>query len=178
LADGREIDLVLSDIMMPGTMNGMELAREVRRRRPGAPLLLTTGYAGAAVQEAEVEGIDILCKPYAIEALDAALRAAFGHRATESSDAERCTGSDSPCLPTLKSGCQELAGDSVRPRKTFVQSCEREPERLGNGDVPRVVTCHVVTQFPDAAGEGLKRKQVDIELHEIVLSRIRLWRRD
>jgi PAS domain S-box-containing protein len=99
LADGREIDLVLSDIMMPGTMNGMQLAREVRRRRPGAPILLTTGYAGAAVEEAEVGGIDILCKPYAIEALDAALRAALGDRAPESSDAERCTGSDTACLP-------------------------------------------------------------------------------
>ena len=99
LADGREIDLVLSDIMMPGTMNGMELAREVRRRRPGASILLTTGYAGAAVQEADVAGIDILCKPYAIEALGAALRAALGDHATESSDAERCTGSDTSCLP-------------------------------------------------------------------------------
>jgi PAS domain S-box-containing protein len=81
LADEREIDLVLSDIMMPGTMNGMELAREVRRRRPGAPILLTTGYAGAAVQDAEVGDIEILCKPYAIEALDAALRVALGDRA-------------------------------------------------------------------------------------------------
>jgi PAS domain S-box-containing protein len=99
LADEREIDLVLSDIMMPGTMNGMELAREVRRRRPGAPILLTTGYAGAAVQDTEVGDIEILCKPYAIEDLDAALRVALGDRATESSDAERCTGSDTRCLP-------------------------------------------------------------------------------
>jgi PAS domain S-box-containing protein len=99
LADGREIDLVLSDIMMPGSMNGMELAREVRRRRPGARILLTTGYAGAAVQEAEAAGIDILCKPYAIEALDAAVRVALGAVASESSDAEKSTGSDSSCLP-------------------------------------------------------------------------------
>jgi hypothetical protein len=35
-----------------------------------------------------------------------------------------------------------------------------------------------VTQFPDAAGEGLERKQLDIELHEIVLRRIRLRRRN
>jgi CheY-like chemotaxis protein len=81
LADEREVDLVLSDIMMPGTMNGMELAREVRRRRPGAPILLTTGYAGAAVQDSEVGDIEILSKPYAIEALDAALRVALGDRA-------------------------------------------------------------------------------------------------
>jgi CheY-like chemotaxis protein len=81
LADERAIDLVFSDIMMPGIMNGMELAREVRRRRPGAPILLTTGFAGAAVQVAEVEDIEILPKPYAIEALDAALRVALGDRA-------------------------------------------------------------------------------------------------
>jgi PAS domain S-box-containing protein len=80
LADEREIDLVFSDIVMPGTMNGMELAREVRRRRPGAPILLTSGYAGAAVRDAEAEDIKILCKPYAIEALDVALRVALGDR--------------------------------------------------------------------------------------------------
>jgi DNA-binding LytR/AlgR family response regulator len=81
LADDREIDLVFSDIMMPGTMNGVELAREVRRRRPSAPILLTTGFAGTTVQDAEAEDIDILSKPYAIEALDAALRMALGDRA-------------------------------------------------------------------------------------------------
>jgi PAS domain S-box-containing protein len=80
LADEREIHLVFSDIVMPGTMNGMELAREVRRRRPGASVLLTSGYAGAAVREAEAEDIKILCKPYAIEALDVALRVALGDR--------------------------------------------------------------------------------------------------
>ncbi|MDP9012352.1 MAG: response regulator [Pseudomonadota bacterium] len=82
LADEREIDLVFSDIMMPGTMNGMELAREVRRRRPGAPILLTTGFAGAAVQDGEVGDIEILSKPYAIEALAAALRVALGEHAS------------------------------------------------------------------------------------------------
>jgi PAS domain S-box-containing protein len=80
LADEREIDLVFSDIVMPGTMNGMELVREVRRRRPGAPVLLTSGYAGAAVPDAEAEDIKILRKPYAIEALDVALRVALGDR--------------------------------------------------------------------------------------------------
>ena len=34
LANGRRVDVVFSDIMMPGGMNGVELAREIRRRRP------------------------------------------------------------------------------------------------------------------------------------------------
>lgn len=74
LANGRPVDVVFSDIMMPGGMNGVELAREIRRRRPGLPILLTSGYAGAAAREAASENIPILAKPYQIDALDQALR--------------------------------------------------------------------------------------------------------
>src|SRR5690606_26939205 len=45
LASGRHVDLVFSDVMMPGGTSGIELAREVRRRRPDRPILLTSGYA-------------------------------------------------------------------------------------------------------------------------------------
>ncbi|MDA9411699.1 response regulator [Bradyrhizobium sp. CCBAU 45384] len=75
LADGRTVDLVFSDIMMPGGMNGVELAREIRRRRSDIPVLLTSGYSEAAVHDAELAGIQILPKPYHIEELAAALKA-------------------------------------------------------------------------------------------------------
>jgi PAS domain S-box-containing protein len=78
LADDPGIDLVFSDILMPGPMTGVDLAREVRRRRPGAPILLTSGYAGAALKATDVDDIQILFKPYQIGALDAALREALG----------------------------------------------------------------------------------------------------
>ncbi|HYZ31966.1 MAG TPA: PAS domain S-box protein [Crenalkalicoccus sp.] len=45
LASGGRFDLVLSDVIMPGGMSGVDFAREVRRRWAGLPLLLTTGYA-------------------------------------------------------------------------------------------------------------------------------------
>ncbi|MHC2378512.1 signal transduction histidine kinase/ActR/RegA family two-component response regulator [Bradyrhizobium liaoningense] len=76
LADGRSVDLIFSDIMMPGGMNGVELAREIRRRRSDIPVLLTSGYAEAAIHEAETAGIQILAKPYHIDELAAALNAA------------------------------------------------------------------------------------------------------
>jgi CheY-like chemotaxis protein len=79
LADDPGIDLVFSDILMPGPMTGVDLAREVRRRRPGAPILLTSGYAGAALKATDVDDIQILFKPYQIGALDAALREALGN---------------------------------------------------------------------------------------------------
>ncbi|MGY3235193.1 signal transduction histidine kinase/ActR/RegA family two-component response regulator [Bradyrhizobium sp. USDA 4448] len=75
LADGRAVDLVFSDIMMPGGMNGIELAREIRKRRGDMPVLLTSGYSEAAARDAELDGIQILPKPYHIDELAAALSA-------------------------------------------------------------------------------------------------------
>jgi CheY-like chemotaxis protein len=69
-----ELELVFSDMVMPGRMNGMELAREVTRRRPDLPVLLTTGFSEAASQARE-QGFRLLVKPYRIEALAAALDA-------------------------------------------------------------------------------------------------------
>ncbi len=58
LANGRAIDLVFSDVMMPGGMNGVELAREVRRRR-NLPVLLTQRLdAEAAKEDADSEGVE------------------------------------------------------------------------------------------------------------------------
>ncbi|MEQ1811352.1 MAG: ATP-binding protein [Terricaulis sp.] len=48
LKDGQRFDLVFSDIIMPGTMNGLELAREIQRQYPRLPIVLTTGFSGAA----------------------------------------------------------------------------------------------------------------------------------
>jgi DNA-binding LytR/AlgR family response regulator len=63
---------VLSDVMMPGGMSGVELAREIERRRPGVPVVLTTGYIEAA-RSAMTEGLEVLVKPYSLEVLAATL---------------------------------------------------------------------------------------------------------
>jgi signal transduction histidine kinase/ActR/RegA family two-component response regulator len=94
VANGRSIDIVLSDVMMPGGMSGLELAHELKRRRPDLPVILTTGYAEAAAG-IEREGFGLLLKPYRIEALADTLnahlvaRAAAEQRAQASADAER-----------------------------------------------------------------------------------------
>jgi PAS domain S-box-containing protein len=72
LAGGRSIDVVFSDVMMPGGMNGVELAREIRRRWPDLPVVLTTGYIEVA-RTAMSEGLEVLVKPYPLEALSATL---------------------------------------------------------------------------------------------------------
>lgn len=80
LADDREIDLVFSDVMMPGTMSGVDLAREIRRRRSSLPVLLTSGFAGRALHGAAEENFLVLPKPYEIAELDRALRVALDER--------------------------------------------------------------------------------------------------
>ncbi len=76
LADRRAVDIVFSDVMMPGRMNGVELAQEIRRRRPNLPILLTSGYAESASRSAAAHQIKIIPKPYRIDQLRDALAAA------------------------------------------------------------------------------------------------------
>jgi signal transduction histidine kinase/CheY-like chemotaxis protein len=83
LADKRAIDVVLSDVMMPGRMNGVELAQEIRRRRPQLPVLLTSGYAEAASRSAAAHQIKIIPKPYRMDELREALAAVTRENAQE-----------------------------------------------------------------------------------------------
>ncbi|HEY0836370.1 MAG TPA: ATP-binding protein [Azospirillum sp.] len=80
LSNGRRFDLVFSDIVMPGTMNGLDLGRAVRQRFPDLPVLLTTGYSNAA-STAAAEGFRLLQKPYRPEMLSEALRDLMSVRA-------------------------------------------------------------------------------------------------
>ena len=60
------VDLLFSDLIMPGGMNGVMLAREARKRQPDLKVLLTTGYAEASLERTDVGGseFEILNKPY------------------------------------------------------------------------------------------------------------------
>lgn len=65
------VDLVFSDIVMPGKMDGLGLARHLKAVRPRLPILLTSGYSDAAVN---VRGdFPILRKPYEIHELSQAI---------------------------------------------------------------------------------------------------------
>jgi len=70
LAGGDRPKLVLSDIIMPGGLSGIELARKVRTRFPELPILLTTGYSE---QVSAGHGFPVLQKPYEMKALAEAI---------------------------------------------------------------------------------------------------------
>jgi PAS domain S-box-containing protein len=67
LADGTKIDLVFSDIVMPGTIDGVGLASEVQVRYPHLPVILTTGYSDAA--QSAPPSLPILRKPFDADTL-------------------------------------------------------------------------------------------------------------
>ena len=64
LAD--HVDLLFTDVVMPGGLNGVELANEALSRVPGLKILFATGYSGEKSAVAETAGIDamVLAKPY------------------------------------------------------------------------------------------------------------------
>ncbi len=83
LKRGEGFDLVFSDMVMPGDIGGLDLARDISRQWPDLPVVLTTGYSAAAAA-ATGEGRRVLVKPYRIEALAAELDAALSRVAKAS----------------------------------------------------------------------------------------------
>lgn len=76
---GARFDLLFTDIIMPGGMNGRELADAVRQRRPGVRVLFTSGYTdNAIVHEGHLDpGVALLGKPYRKAELSEKIRQAL-----------------------------------------------------------------------------------------------------
>ena len=76
----ERIDILFSDVVMPGGMNGSQLAVEAQRVRPGIKVLLTSGYV-ANLDEGQVIGhgeLPVLNKPYRRDELARSLRLVLG----------------------------------------------------------------------------------------------------
>jgi len=75
LKAGGHADLVFSDIQMPGSLNGLQLARQLRQDYPALPIILTSGNISAR----GVEGLGLfLSKPYDLEEATALIHYALG----------------------------------------------------------------------------------------------------
>ena len=62
---GERVDLVFTDVIMHGEMNGIDLVREMKVKHAGIPVLLTSGYTAQRIAMGEMaEGLQLLRKPY------------------------------------------------------------------------------------------------------------------
>jgi DNA-binding NtrC family response regulator len=83
--DGKRIDLLFTDIVMPGALNGYELAQAVTARHPGIKVLLASGFPGETLKHngAQSKKWPLLKKPYRMEELGRAVHAALHSGSSE-----------------------------------------------------------------------------------------------
>jgi signal transduction histidine kinase/CheY-like chemotaxis protein len=76
IESGVPVDLLFTDVVMPGPLRSPELARKARERLPGITVLFTSGYTDNAIVHGGRldEGIELLSKPYTREALARKIR--------------------------------------------------------------------------------------------------------
>lgn len=77
LLSGKDVDLLFTDVVLPGGMDGIHLALEARALRPHLPVLLTTGYAEQSVWRLtrDLSNYDLITKPFDTETLARKIRA-------------------------------------------------------------------------------------------------------
>lgn len=83
IESGVSIDLLFTDVVMPGPLRSPDLARKARERLPNVAVLFTSGYTeNSIVHEGRLDaGVELLSKPYSREALARKVRATLaGHR--------------------------------------------------------------------------------------------------
>jgi CheY-like chemotaxis protein len=79
VASGTPFDLLFTDVIMPGAMNGRQLANEAEKARPGLKVLFTSGYTeNAIIHHGRLDsGVLLLAKPYRKSDLAAMIRKAL-----------------------------------------------------------------------------------------------------
>jgi CheY-like chemotaxis protein len=85
VAQHAAIDLLFTDVVMPGRLKSPELADKARQRLPGIAVLFTSGYAqNAIVHGGRLDpGVELLSKPYSARALASKVRAVLDHGVRE-----------------------------------------------------------------------------------------------
>jgi PAS domain S-box-containing protein len=90
IESGVKIDLLFTDVVMPGPLRSPDLARKARERMPNLAVLFTSGYTqNAIVHGGRLDpGVELLSKPYTREALANKIRQVIGNQRQRNSDGE------------------------------------------------------------------------------------------
>ncbi len=82
IEQNADLDLIVTDIVMPGGMNGVELAKKARARRPEIKIIYCSGFPAGAATEQRLPAVDglLLDKPYQLAGFGAMVRASMQNR--------------------------------------------------------------------------------------------------
>jgi CheY-like chemotaxis protein len=85
LSSSARLDLLVTDVGMPGGMNGRQLAEMARERRPGLKVLFITGYADGILSGKGMlgTGMEVMTKPFAISDLAEKIRTMVANTAIQ-----------------------------------------------------------------------------------------------
>ncbi|MGH8152245.1 MAG: PAS domain S-box protein, partial [Rhodanobacteraceae bacterium] len=125
IESGAPVDLLFTDVVMPGPLKSPELARKARERLPHLAVLYTSGYTqNAIVHSGRLEAdVELLSKPYSREALARKLRHVLANRAT-------AAGTEAPRAgrqpPANGSPCVLLCDDEPMIREAFGELLKRK----------------------------------------------------
>ncbi|WP_349237187.1 response regulator [Bosea sp. ASV33] len=114
IESGVEVDLLFTDVVMPGPMKSTELARRARERLPKLSVLFTSGYTENSIVHGGRldEGVNLLSKPYSREALARKLRQVFardGKAAVPTEDQESTSRGAMPSAAATVLVCEDDA---------------------------------------------------------------------
>ena len=119
IESGVPIDLLFTDVVMPGTLKSLELARIARQRLPGIAVLFTSGYTQNVITYGDrvEERVELLPKPYTREALARRLRQVLTRQAL--------AGAATPSATAPGNGLAASAGEAGALRVLLVEHNER-----------------------------------------------------
>jgi len=69
------VDVLVTDVGLPGGLNGRQVADAAREHRPGLPVLFTTGYSGSILAGLLAPGMEVIGKPFTFDALATKMQA-------------------------------------------------------------------------------------------------------
>ncbi|CAN5892783.1 hypothetical protein BH11PSE8_BH11PSE8_28720 [soil metagenome] len=122
--DNTRFSAVLTDVVMAG-MDGVSLAREIRRRWPSLSVVLTSGYSHVLAQDAD-HGFEVLAKPYDLDALSKTLFRAIGMSGSWSNNSRPATRPSA----TIETMLDEAAAETRRQAELdSMQVLDTAPEK-------------------------------------------------
>ena len=165
IESGVPIDLLFTDVVMPGPLRSPELARKARERLPRLAVLFTSGYTeNAIVHGGRLDpGVDLLSKPYTREALARKVRHVLANQAQQRALVETTSPSAMPApvpAPPLQAGTVLLVEDEEFIRETLAELL--------------AASGHTVLQAFDAASAlvALAAHPVDVMVTDVGLPKV------